>query len=81
MANMVDQWNAENPDKTVEMSVIVWSTYYPKFSAALAAGRGPDVGILHLWQFAGYASRGVLLPLDDWVGKMGISVDIGSSLV
>lgn len=72
MAEMIKQWDIENPDKKVEVSIVVWKTYYAKLSAALAAGRGPDLGILHLWQFAGYASREVLLPLDEWINRMGI---------
>lgn len=65
MQDMVEQFNADNPNITVKMNVLQWADYYSKVSNAVASGSGPDLGIMHIDQLATNAARQVILPLDE----------------
>ncbi len=71
LREIVKEWNAENPNIQIEMSIIVWSTFYDKLTASAAAGRGPDMAALHYERLVEYASRGVLLPMDEYLAEAG----------
>jgi multiple sugar transport system substrate-binding protein len=75
LREIVKEWNAENPNIQIEMSVIVWTTFYDKLTASAAAGRGPDIAALHYERLVEYASRGVLLPLDEYTASAGLRDD------
>ncbi len=48
---------------------------------ALASGKGPDVGVAAIDNLRSFVSQGMLLPLDDYLGIMGIKEgDIVSSV-
>ncbi|MEV1169188.1 ABC transporter substrate-binding protein [Nonomuraea sp. NPDC049784] len=65
MKRLVDQFNGEHPNIKVTMNVYQWSDYYAKVPAAVSAGQGPDIGIMHVDSVATNAARQVVLPLDD----------------
>ncbi|MGH3660886.1 MAG: ABC transporter substrate-binding protein [Micromonosporaceae bacterium] len=65
MKELVRKFNAEHKNITVKMTVYEWATYYEKTPAAVASGKAPDVGIMHVDSLATNAARGVILPLDD----------------
>lgn len=65
MKKLVEQFNAENPNIKITMNVYQWADYYAKVPAAVAAGQGPDLGIMHVDSVATNAARQVVLPLDD----------------
>lgn len=65
MRKMVAQFNREQHDITVKMNVLQWADYYAKVPTAVASGRGPDVGIMHVDTLATNAARRVIVPLDD----------------
>lgn len=47
MLEMIEKFNAQNPDVEVSMQRIPWATYYNKLTVAGSDGRGPDVFISH----------------------------------
>jgi multiple sugar transport system substrate-binding protein len=62
---LVEEFNANEKNIDVTMNTVVWLTYYQKVPAAVSAGKGPDLGIMHIDQLPTNAARGVIIPLDD----------------
>ena len=50
-----------------------WAQYYQRMPAAVTAGKGPDVGAMHLDQLATNAARKVIVPLDDLAKSLGLA--------
>ncbi|MDP9432116.1 MAG: ABC transporter substrate-binding protein [Actinomycetota bacterium] len=65
MREMVNKFNSDHDNIKVTMNTIQWADYYQKVPAAVLAGKGPDVGIMHVEQLATFAVRNIILPLDD----------------
>ncbi|MBF0670964.1 MAG: ABC transporter substrate-binding protein [Salinibacterium sp.] len=75
MQQMVDEFNAEHDNITVESNTMQWADFYQRLPAAVTAGEGPDVGVMHLDQLATMAARNVILPLDDLAGGLELTED------
>ncbi|HYN28879.1 MAG TPA: extracellular solute-binding protein [Dermatophilaceae bacterium] len=73
MRQLVDDFNASQDLITVEQNTVQWAQYYQRVIAAVHAGKGPDVGAMHLEQLATQAARQTLNPLDDVVGELGLT--------
>jgi multiple sugar transport system substrate-binding protein len=65
MKKLVEEFNAANPNITVEMNTLQWGDFYSKVPNAVAAGAGPDVAVMHIDQLATNAARSVIIPLDE----------------
>ncbi|TYC01834.1 MAG: ABC transporter substrate-binding protein [Kosmotoga sp.] len=71
--NLVDQFNEEFKDEIkVNTSTMLWGDYYTKLPIALASGKGPDVGIVHIDNIKNIVNQGMLLPLDNYLDDMNI---------
>jgi multiple sugar transport system substrate-binding protein len=75
MEKMVKEFNAEHDNITVKSNTMQWGDFYQRLPAAVTAGEGPDVGVMHLDQLATNAARGVILPLDDLASELGLTED------
>lgn len=75
MQQMVDQFNDEHENITVVSNTIPWGDFYQSMPAALTAGEGPDVAVMHLDQLASFAARQLLRPLDDLADQLELSAD------
>ncbi|MBT2230036.1 ABC transporter substrate-binding protein [Nonomuraea sp. NEAU-A123] len=73
MKKLVDQFNAEHQNIKVSMNVYQWADYYAKVPAAVSAGQGPDLGIMHVDSVATNAARQVVLPLDDVANALSLT--------
>ena len=73
MGEMVDAFNAENPNIVVTMNS--QADYYTQLGTAAASDTLPDVAIIHADQVATWAFRNVLRPIDDLASEVGISGD------
>lgn len=73
MLDMVKEFSDANDNIDVKNTTIQWAEYYQKLPAAAQAGKGPAVGVMHLDQVASNAARGILVPLDDIAGEIGLS--------
>ncbi|GHA03735.1 ABC transporter substrate-binding protein [Streptomyces echinoruber] len=58
---------------TVRNTTRQWADLYPAMPTAIAAGKGPDVAVIHNDQIATFAARRTLVPLDDVVSALGLS--------
>jgi multiple sugar transport system substrate-binding protein len=65
MTTLVEKFNAADPKITIKPNTIEWADFYQRLPAAAKAGKGPDVGAMHLDQLASNAARSVIVPLDD----------------
>jgi multiple sugar transport system substrate-binding protein len=66
MAAMVDEFNKLHEGEIeVNMQVLAWAEYYQKIVTALTSGKAPDIGIMHIDRLPEFASKRVLMPLDD----------------
>ncbi|WP_270886762.1 ABC transporter substrate-binding protein [Pedococcus sp. 5OH_020] len=75
MKKMVADFMKENPKITVSGNTVEWAQYYQRMPAAVTAGKGPDVGVMHMDQLATNAARRIILPLDDLAKSLGLAED------
>src|SRR3954467_241817 len=75
MKKMVAQFMKENPKITIKSNTVEWAQYYQRVPAAVQAGKGPDVGAMHLDQLATNAARKVIVPVDSLAQQLGLSQD------
>ncbi len=73
MKKLVDQFNTEHPNIAVTMNTMQWADYYTKLPAAVASGKGPEIGIMHVDSVATNAARQVIQPLDDVASALKLS--------
>lgn len=73
MRSMVDQFMKENPKITIKSNTVEWAQYYQRMPAAVTAGKGPDVGVMHVDQLATNAVRKTIVPVDDLAAALGLS--------
>ncbi|MDQ1618597.1 MAG: multiple sugar transport system substrate-binding protein [Actinomycetota bacterium] len=73
MKQLVNEFQQENPKITVKSNTVEWAQYYQRVPAAVTAGKGPDVGAMHLDQLATNAARKVIVPVDDVAKSLGLS--------
>lgn len=72
---IVDQYNQkESPKHPVQNVTLVWADYYTKLQTAVAAGKGPDMGVSHVSKLYELANSGVIQPLDPYLEKAGIDL-------
>jgi multiple sugar transport system substrate-binding protein len=72
MTKMVGEFMKDNPNITIKANTIQWADYYQRMPAAVTAGKGPDVGVMHLDQLATNAARKVIVPVDDVAKAIGL---------
>ena len=65
MQALVKEFQAANDKITIDNNTVEWADFYQQLPAAVNAGKGPDVGVMHLDQLATNAARNVIVPLDD----------------
>ncbi|CAN5894705.1 extracellular solute-binding protein [soil metagenome] len=73
MGQIVDSFNAANPD--VQVTMTTQSEYYTQLGTAAASDTLPDVAIVHADQIATQAFRNVIRPIDAVVEQIGVSGD------
>ncbi|WP_308798272.1 ABC transporter substrate-binding protein [Agromyces silvae] len=75
MQQMVDEFMTEHENIKIENTTQEWSDFYQKLPAAVTAGEGPDVGVMHLDQLSTMAARNVIVPVDDLAEELDLSAD------
>jgi multiple sugar transport system substrate-binding protein len=73
MTKLVQQFMQENPNIKIKQNTVQWAEYYQRMPAAVTAGKGPDVGAMHLDQLATNAARNIIVPVDDVAQALGLS--------
>jgi multiple sugar transport system substrate-binding protein len=75
MRKLVADFNASQDRITVQQNTVRWAQYYQRVIAAVHAGKGPDVGAMHIEQLATQAVRQTVNPLNDVVDQLKLSAD------
>ncbi len=75
MKQMVADFMKENPKIKIKANTVEWAQYYQRMPAAVTAGKGPDVGVMHLDQLATNAARKIIVPVDDLAEAANLSAD------
>jgi multiple sugar transport system substrate-binding protein len=66
---IVDDFQAANPNITVNVEVSDWDSYWTKLKTLLAANTPPDVFAMDAPLYLDYQSRGVLLNIQPYIDK------------
>jgi multiple sugar transport system substrate-binding protein len=73
MKQLVQQFQTENANIKISMNTLQWKDYYAKLPSAVAAGKGPEIAIMHTDSVATNAARRVIQPLDDVAKALNLS--------
>lgn len=73
---IVAAFEAEHPDINVEIQVVPWGEYWTKLQTAVAGGEAYDVFWMNGPNFPVYASKGVLMNLQDRVEADGLDTSV-----
>ncbi len=71
MDKIIKEYNATNPKKQVQSVMLVWADYYTKLATAVAAGKGPDIGISHISKLPELVDQGIVIPIDNYTKNSG----------
>jgi multiple sugar transport system substrate-binding protein len=66
---MVEEFNAANPEIKVEIENIPLKDYHDKLVTALSAGAGPDVARFKDWWLGEFHEAGLLEPLSEYIAN------------
>ena len=72
MRKLVEEFSSQQKNINVTMHTVVWATYYQQVPSAVSAGKGPDLGIMHIDQLPTNAARGVVIQLDDVANTLNL---------
>jgi multiple sugar transport system substrate-binding protein len=75
MRRLVTAFNDSHDRILVEQNTVRWEQFYQRVVAAVHAGKGPDVGALHLEQMGTQAGRQTINRLDDVVEELGLRAE------
>lgn len=74
MDQIISDYNASDPTKQVQSIMLVWDDYYTKLQTAVAAGKGPDIGISHASKLPELVEQGVVEPIDSYLEELDINL-------
>ncbi|GHV67685.1 sugar transporter [Spirochaetia bacterium] len=73
MDRIIADYNNTKPTKQVQSIMLVWGDYYTKFGTAVAARKGPDIGVSHISRLPELVEQGMVIAVDDYAAKAGIN--------
>lgn len=74
MDQIISDYNAGGPTKQVQSIMLVWDDYYTKLQTAVAAGKGPDLGVSHVSKLPELVDQGVVEPMDSYLDELGVDL-------
>ncbi|HBI72396.1 MAG TPA: ABC transporter substrate-binding protein [Lachnospiraceae bacterium] len=75
MDQIISDYNNTNPAMGVQSIMLVWADYYTKLQTAVAAGKGPDIGVSHVSKLPELVDQGAVIPIDDYLSELGIDLN------
>ncbi|MDR1445442.1 MAG: extracellular solute-binding protein [Treponema sp.] len=73
MDKIIADYNKTSPVKQIQSVMLVWGDYYTKLGTAVAARRGPDLGVAHESRLPELVDQGLVIPIDKYVQKTGLN--------
>jgi len=80
MSSLVDAFEAENPDITIEAENIPWNSYYDNLYTAIVAGAAPDTAMVKMFAQPRLIELGALEPLDAFIDAWDGKSDVQDNL-
>lgn len=74
MDEIINAYNSAGPDMQVQPIMLVWDDYYTKLQTAVAAGKGPDIGVSHASKLPELVDQGAVIAIDDYLSEAGIDL-------
>lgn len=74
--SLVQKFEAENPNTTVELERVAWDAYNQRLLTAVAGGDPPDVSQVKLWWVPQLVELGALEPLDSYINSWSGRSDV-----
>lgn len=74
MDKIISDYNGTSPAMGVQSIMLVWDDYYTKLQTAVAAGKGPDIGVSHVSKLPELVEQGAVVPIDDYLNELGIDL-------
>ncbi|EET59812.1 ABC transporter, solute-binding protein [Marvinbryantia formatexigens DSM 14469] len=74
MQKIIDDYNAGGPTKEVQSITLVWDDYYTKLQTAVAAKKGPDIGISHASKLSELVDQGVVESISPYLEELGVDL-------
>ncbi|MCJ8007492.1 ABC transporter substrate-binding protein [Lederbergia wuyishanensis] len=75
MKEMINEFNKSQSDIEVETVTLEWAEYYTKLVTAVAAGKGPDIGISHTSKLPEIVDQGLATELDPLADSIKLDWD------
>lgn len=75
MVEMIEEFNASQSDYVVEGVTLDWDSYYTKLRTSVLGGVAPTFAISHYPYIPALAKEGVIVPLDEYVDKLGMTIE------
>lgn len=72
MQNMIDNFNKSQSEIKVNNLKLEWGEYYTKLMTAVAAGKGPDIGVSHTSKLPEMVEQGLVYELDEFAQPVGV---------
>lgn len=79
LTQMIDKFEAANPDVEVELQSIGYNDYFTTLATRMAGNDAPDCFELNMENFLTYAIRDSIEPLDSYFDTTGLSKDVYSA--
>lgn len=74
MDQIISDYNAGSPKMGVQSIMLVWDDYYTKLQTAVAAGKGPDIGISHVSKLPELVNEGSVIALNDYLDQLDVDL-------
>lgn len=75
MDKIIEDYNAQTTGRKVSPIMLVWADYYTKLATAVAANKGPDIGVSHISKLPELAAQGIVIPFDTYAETAGVKWD------
>jgi multiple sugar transport system substrate-binding protein len=73
LVRMLDEFNKDHSNISVQNNTQQWADLLQKAPAAVKAGQGPDVGVMHGDDVATFAAQGLIEQVDDLIKTLNYS--------
>lgn len=74
MDKIISDYNGTKPTKEVQSIMLVWGDYYTKLQTAVAAKKGPDIGVSHASKLPELVDQGVVEPIDSYLKDLNVDL-------
>lgn len=75
MDRIIADYNAQTTTRKVGSIMLVWADYYTKLGTAVAANKGPDIGVSHASKLPELVAQGIVAPIDAYTEEVGVNWD------